>query len=255
MRVSIKGLALIFLGFISWPLQAQTIQFVTSNDSYEVSNIKSDVDVFDFIIEIDAPLAAGLYDNPPIISVSYRVSGNLDEGTPSNFDVFALDREINGDEFYAQGSSLRFEISESAVLDDGVQVAELVGNEIVFKFDGKEIGNGRFHPALFELRTNGTGRIQNSNNTPTVDPLLEIEAGSEYVNDLIFDAANTTLIVEAAEINSPEQSSTSNGGGGLGMMNWFVLFCLFMALRWRMFSCCGRLRRARYIDKAIIEIK
>ena len=168
------------------------------------------------LIEINAPLAAGLFDNPAIATVSYRVSGNLSSGTPSGFESFALEREITGEEFYAQGSSLRFEIDETAVLDDGIQIAELSGSDLVFRFDGREINNGRFHPALFELRADGTGRIQNSNNTPTLEPLLEVEFGEEYINDLVFDAGNTTLITETVD-------PRSSGSGAFSFVEWLIL--------------------------------
>jgi len=156
------------------------------------------------------------------------VVGDLADGTPSGFTSFALEREITGEDFYAQGSMLQFEISPSAVLDDGVQLAELAGGDLVFRFDGRELGNGRFHPALFELRADGTGRIQNSNNVPTLDPLLEIATGSEYVTDLTFDAGNTTLFTES--MNSEVSDSSSSGGGGLGLIGLCVL-CLCGAAR------------------------
>ena len=116
---------------------------------------------FNFNIEINVPLAPGNYINPDIVSVTYQVQGALVPGTPSNFPAFNLQRTITGADFYAQGSSLSFEIAQSAVLTDGVQIAELVGNGIVFTFNGREIDQSRYHPALFELNADGTGRIQN----------------------------------------------------------------------------------------------
>ena len=230
------GLILSFvLGVACFPLHAQTMQLVTSSDDYEITNIASDVDNFDFSIEIDAPLAAGVYIDPPINTVSYRVSGELSPGTPSDFDAFALERIISGEEFYAQGSSLRFEIDQAAVLDDGVQLAELTGTDIVFTFDGREINNGRFHPALFELRANGTGRIQNSNNTPTLEPLLQVEFGAEYINDLVFDPGNTTLITGDLETGSSSGSSggSSGGIGAFGIVTGIALLSLLVGVRLR----------------------
>lgn len=220
-------IVLLASGFAALPIQAQTMQLSTSSDDFVVTNVFSDVDVFDFLIEIDMPLAAGVYENPPIVSVSYRVSGNLNAGTPSDFPAFALERVVTGEEFYAQGSSLEFEINEAAVLDDGVQVAELSGTDVIFRFDGREIDNGRFHPALFELRSDGTGRIQNSNNLPTVSPLLEIDFGEEYINDLIFDAGNTTLITAL------EGESSSGSSGFFSHLELLVLsgFASAMAFR------------------------
>lgn len=221
-------IALILLTLTCLPLQAQTMRLITSNADYVITNIASDVDDFDFLIEIDAPLAPGVYNNPPIISVSYRVSGNLMAGTPSGFTTFALERMITGTEFYEQGSSLQFEIDQAAVLDDGIQIAELVGSEMVFRFDGREVDTGRFHPALFELRADGTGRIQNSNNTPTVDPLQEIDFGAEYINDLVFDPGNTTLI-SGVVATAPSRSS----GGVIGYLEWLMLLCFTLGIRLR----------------------
>lgn len=212
-----RFIVLLALGFAALPIHAQTMQLVTSSDDYVVTNVFSDVDDFDFVIEIDAPLAVGVYANPPIVSVSYRVSGNLNPGTPSDFPGFALERVITGEEFYAQGSSLQFEIDEAAVLDDGVQIAELSGTDLIFSFDGKEIGNERFHPALFELRSDGTGQIQNSNNIPTLSPLLQVDFGEEYISGLIFDAGNITLITAL------EAESSSDSGGFFSHLELLVL--------------------------------
>ncbi len=201
------------IGFVACALaSAQTMTLSTSSSDYEVTNIFSDVDFFSITIEIDAPLAAGVYINPEIISVDYQVTGELEAGTPSEFPSFDLQRSMTGTEFYAQGSSLSFEISENAVLSDGVQAAELVGSETILTFNAREIDNGRFHPALFELNANGTGRIQNSNNVPEQDPLVEVAFGAEYITDLAFDAGNTTLVTE--KIIAIESNSGGGGGGG-----------------------------------------
>ncbi len=193
---------------------AQSMQLSFSNETFETTNVFSDIEIFEFTIDIDAPLAAGQFENPPISSVTYRVFGMLVEGTPSGFPGFNLEREITGEEFYAQGSSLQFEIADTAVLEDGVQIAELVGSEVVFLFDGREVDNGRFHPARVELRADGTGRLQNSNNVPTLEPLLEVDPGSEYIVDLVFDAGNTTLIVDPNVIVDPNGVSIDGDGNG-----------------------------------------
>ena len=117
---------------------------------------------------------------------------------------------MTGAEFYAQGSSLNFEIAPFAVLSDGIQVAELVGDGTVFTFNAREIDNGRFHPALFELNADGTGRIQNSDNIHTLVPLLQVNFGDEYITDLIFDPGNTTLIAGVPDPVIPDR-----GGGGV----------------------------------------
>jgi hypothetical protein len=189
----------------------QTMLLSTSSSGYEITNIFSDVDFFTIDIEIDAPLAPGIYIDPDIINVTYQVTGDLEPGTPSDFPAFDLQRNMTGAEFYAQGSSLNFEISQSAVLSDGVQVAELVGNTIVLTFNAREIDNGRFHPALLELDAIGTGRLQNSNNVPTQDPLVEVDFGAEYITDLVFDPGNTDLITE---LPVPVVAGGGGGGGG-----------------------------------------
>ena len=199
---------------------AQTMLLSISSDDYQVSNVFSNVSTFSIDIEINAPLASGVYDNPEIVSVDYSVSGSLTAGTPSGFPSFALRRNITGAEFYAQGSSLSFEIGIGAALVGGVQVAELVGNDIVFTFNGRENGNGRYHPALLELDIDGTGRIQNSDNIIVENPLDQVNFGAEYITDLMFDAGNTTLITA-----TPVDPPPTNSGGG-GAMSWLAILAL-----------------------------
>lgn len=194
----------------------------TTNADYQLTNAFSDVDIFSITVVIDAPMAPGVYVNPNIISVSYSVSGALTPGTPSGFQNFALQRDISGDEFYAQGSSLSFEISPLASLADGVQIAELVGNDIVLTYNAREVGNGRFHPALFELRANGTGQIQNSDNVITENPFQQINFGDEYVNDLLFDPGNTTVITGSQQGRS--------GGGSYSPIYLAILFMVGLLL-------------------------
>lgn len=195
---------------------AQTMIFSTTSDQYVIDNVFSDVSDFTIDIEIDMPLASGIYENPPINRVVYQVVGVLEEGTPSGFPAFDLQREISGSEFYAQGSSLSFEIVETAELNDGVQADELAGDGVIFTFNAREINNGRFHPALFELNVDGTGRIQNSNNIPTEDPLVNVDFGEEYITDLIFDAGNLTLITDAQDTTDGGSDGGSDGGGDDG---------------------------------------
>ncbi|MGB5622958.1 MAG: hypothetical protein WBN65_10735 [Gammaproteobacteria bacterium] len=189
--------------------QAQTMTLSTGSIDYQVTPVFSDVGFFTITVEIDQPLAVGAYTDPEIVSVNYQVTGVLEPGTPSGFPAFDLQRSMTGAEFYAQGSSLSFEVAQSAVLDDGVQAAELVGGGIVLTFDGREVDTGRFHPALLELRAGGDGRIQNSNNVPSTNPLVEVGFGEEYLTNLTFDPGNTTLITETAAPPNP-------GGGGGG---------------------------------------
>ncbi len=213
--------------------QAQTMTFSTSSDAYQVTPRFSDVGFFTITVEIDEPLAVGAYVDPEIVTVNYQVSGVLEPGTPSGFTAFDLQRSMSGTEFYAQGSSLSFEIAPSAVLDDGVQAAELVGGGVVLTFNGREIDNGRFHPALLELRADGNGRIQNSNNVPSTDPLVEVDFGEEYITDLAFDPGNMTLITETLAPPNP-------GGGGGGPVSPAFVLCLGLLAGWRIL---GRRRR------------
>jgi hypothetical protein len=207
---------------------AQTTRLAFTSGDFVVTPVFNDVAEFSFDIEIDAPLAAGVYSDPELIRVSYAVSGEL-MNTPSGFPAFALEREMTGEEFYAQGSSLGFEIRAGAVLTDGVQAAELAGTTAVFVFNGREIGNGRFHPALLELNADGTGRIQNSDNVIAEDPFQQVDFGEEYVTDLAFDPGNLTLLTEI----SPPPVSSGGGGGSLSAVLCFLLGSLALITRRR----------------------
>jgi hypothetical protein len=215
---------------------AQTMILSTSSSDYQVTPAFSDVDAFSIHVEIDAPMASGVYVDPPIINVTYQVTGSLAAGTPSEFTAFDLQRDITGAEFYAQGSSLQFEIAQNAVLSDGVQAAELVGGGTVLTYNAREVDNGRFHPALLELDMNGTGRIQNSDNVPTLDPLLEVAFGAEYITDLAFDPGNTTLIIDPNAV--PPQKS-----GGGSNSPWTITALILLGLLARTFR-----RRTRAVQ-------
>jgi hypothetical protein len=219
-----KLIVLALLTSVSSGAFAQNMVLTTTNGDFQITNTFSDVDVFNIRIEIAAPLVAGVYNNPDIVDVTYQVMGNLVPGTPSGFPAFNLERSMSGTEFYAQGSSLNFEISPTAVLTDGVQVAELVGAGVVLTFNGREIDNRRFHPALFELNADGTGRIQNSNNIHTLDPLNEVEFGEEYITDLMFDPGNTTVIMAVSDF--PPCCTVENGGGSISAFELFVMLAL-----------------------------
>lgn len=193
---------------VSVPAAAFTL--VIRDSDFVVTPVFSNVEVFSIRIEIDELFERRVYDNPIITSVNYQVSGVLEPGTPSGFPSFALSRIITGAEFYAQGSSLQFEIASNAVLSDGLQVAELAGNGIVFTFNGREIDNGRYHPALLELNGNGTGMIQNSNNIPTQGPPpVEVDFGEEYITNLAFDPGNLTIVEAPVTIGSSGSSAVS----------------------------------------------
>ena len=166
-------------------------------DDFTVTPTFSDVHTFQFSIELVAELMPGVvYLNPEIIGIEYSVSGSLDN-TPSGFSAFALQRTISGEEFYTQGSSMSFEIAASADLTDGLQISELVGDELVFLFNAREVDTGRYHPPLFELNADGSGSIQNSNNLGGINPgsgeEVDVDFGEEYITELAFDPALLSL--------------------------------------------------------------
>jgi len=216
----IRKITLLIVAFALHPAAyAQDMTLSIDQNDFVVSNIFSDVDTFSIDIQFAVPLSRGIFVDPDITNVTYRVSGTLVPGTPSGFPVFALERIMTGDEFYAQGSSISFEVAANAVLSDGVQVAELAGNGLVFTFNGKEIDNGRFHPTLFELNSNGTGMMQNSDNIIVLDPLQQVAFGSEYINALTFDPGNTTLL-------NGDVPQRKHGGA----IEFFTIFALLLLL-------------------------
>jgi len=136
--------------------------------------------------------------------VIYSASGSLEPGTPSTFSSFALSRTIGGVEFYSQGSSFSFTIDAAADLSDGLQLSELTGTDPVFSFNVRELGTGRFHPALVQLNADGTGSIRNSNNEPTAG--APIDFGAEYITGLTFDPSSLTLV---DTVSVPEPASAN----------------------------------------------
>ncbi|MEL6200205.1 MAG: hypothetical protein AAFR09_08395 [Pseudomonadota bacterium] len=210
---------------------AQNFTLSISSNDFVATPVFSDVTTFDIEVVVEGNLAPGAYNNPQLVSVTYSVAGDLASGTPSGFPSFALLREIDGADFYAQGSLLIFEVADTAVLSDGLQVAELVGGSLVFTFNGREIGNGRFHPALFQLNADGTGLIQNSNNVVQEVPLVEVGFGEEYVTGLAFDPGNLTIVGAAAA--PPPTGSLGSGGGAVSLLFFAVLWCAVMAAAMR----------------------
>jgi hypothetical protein len=186
-------------GSLFMPAFAQAAVITFSDVDFGKTPIFSNVQTFSFTIDIDAPLAAGVFDNPSLNSVEYNVSGALASGTPSGFPAFNLVRTITGADFYAQGSSLSFEIASGADLSNGLQVSELVGSAPVFVFNGREVDTGRYHPALFQLNSDGTGSIRNSNNmgentpNPSTGELVNVDYGEEYITNLTFDPSQLTI--------------------------------------------------------------
>ncbi|MEL6104456.1 MAG: PEP-CTERM sorting domain-containing protein [Planctomycetota bacterium] len=167
----------------------------------------SNVRTFSFEIDIATRITPGaILDNPTLNGVRYNVFGQLAAGTPSGFSAFDLQRDIGGDEFYAQGSSLSLQIASDADLTDGLQASELTGVDPVFVFNGREVGTGRYHPAIVRLNADGTGSIRNSNNMGGVNPgsgqVVDVEEGEEYITELTFTPGSLTLI-DAVSIPEP----------------------------------------------------
>lgn len=169
----------------------------THND-FTLTPIFNSLQEFSFLIDVDGPLVPGTYINPALNGVQYSVQGTLNS-TPSGFPAFNLQRTIGGTEFYAQGSSLRFTIAPGADLSNGLQISDLQGPDPVFVFDGREVGTGRYHPPLFQLNSDGTGSIRNSNNSGGVNPssqqTVNVNYGDEYIVNLAFDPAATSLSI------------------------------------------------------------
>lgn len=192
--------AALFLLLAAGPAAAFTLAFSAAD--FGLNPTHSNVVNFTFAIEVAGPLAPGVYSDPVLVGVDYQVNGSLAAGTPSGFPAFFLVRNIGGAEFYAQGSSLDFEISALADLSDGLQVSELVGGAGVFVFDGHETDTGRYHPALFELNSDGTGLLRNADNMGGINPSsmqeVNVQIGDEYVTELSFDPNALTLVVPEA---------------------------------------------------------
>jgi len=239
------GTAFAVLLLAAGPAGAFTLAFAAAD--FGLTPIFSNVQTFGFSIEVAGPLAPGVYDDPVLVGVEYNVFGSL-AMTPSGFPSFNLQRTIGGAEFYSQGSSLSFEISASANLSDGLQVAELVGGAGVFVFNGREVGTGRYHPALFELNADGTGLIRNSNNMGGINPgsmqEVDVQIGDEYVTALSFEPGTLTLALpepstgllmglglaglglrrrrEASSPGSPNKRSNRWATGGERSSTWAV---------------------------------
>jgi hypothetical protein len=187
------------LGSLFQPVFTQAAAITFSDGEFGKTPIFNNVQTFSFTIDITGPLTVGLsYNNPSLNKVVYSVSGSLlPDGSPSGFPGFNLERNISGADFYAQGSSLNFEIAASADLSNGLQMSELVGSDSVFVFNGREVDTGRYHPALFQLNSDGTGSIQNSNNTGGINPSsgkeVNVNFGEEYITNLTFDPSQLTI--------------------------------------------------------------
>lgn len=172
----------------------------------------SNVTTYHLEVDIAGPLQVGLFSNPVINNIQYSVSGSLDS-TPSGFPSFAFSLShifpssppITGAEFYPlNGSSagtLQFQVNALADLSDGLQLDELddLGGGLIFQFNGREVNTGRYHPMLMQLYSDGTGKVQNSNNSGGVNPatmeVVNVNFGEEYITNLTFDTSSITIAV------------------------------------------------------------
>lgn len=211
--------------------QAFVLEF--SNSDFSVNPEFNQVATFHFTIDVDGELVSGVYNDPVLNSVNYRVQGTLVNATPSSFPAFDLQRDIDGTEFYAQESSLLFVVSDTADLTDGLQASELVAdtNGVIFTFNGREVDTERYHPALLVLREDGSGTLQNSNNIPVQSATnpTTVDFGEEYITQLSFAAGNLDLLQD-----NSDSDDDSDGGGAISPLS--VLFLsLFagLALFWR----------------------
>jgi hypothetical protein len=216
----ISALALIAALVATTKVQADW--FIRFNqDTFTVNDTFNDIRIFDFEIRLAGDPVAGVYANPELVGVDYRVFGVLPTTTPSGFPAFDLRRpqadgaKLSGAEFYGQGSSLNFEIAAGVDATDGIQFSELAGGtDPIFTFDGREVDTGRYHPPIITLNADGTGLFQNSNNMGGINPgnglEVDVEYGEEYISELVFDP--TTLQIGAV----PEPSSILLLGLGFG---------------------------------------
>jgi hypothetical protein len=177
---------------------------VSPNQFPQQTNAFSFVTNFMISIEVLGPLRSGSFVDPPLGDIEFLIQGTLDPSTPARtanpaFTNFAVSdfAFLSGQEFYDLGNALHFEIAAGADLSDGLQVSELVGTGLVFEFDGRELGTGRYHPPIFQLSSDGTGLLRNSNNTGGINPITGVEVnatvGDEYVTELGFTPSTLTI--------------------------------------------------------------
>ena len=98
-----------------------------------------------------------------------------------------------------------------ADFSDGVQLDELrtltpdpaagIGAGVIFHFSGRELGTGRYHPMLLQLRNDGTGTLQNAANSGGINPVTMMEVnvanGEEYITALTFTPSAVTFLTGA----------------------------------------------------------
>ncbi len=210
-----------------------------SDSDFASTPVFSNVTTFELSIQSLSSLMAGIsYPDPSITNIQYSASGALDT-TPSGFSgfgfalnhIFPSSPPITGAEFYAlnpgapSGGTINFQISPTANLLDGLQLSELdelpsaqFGSGVIFHFDGREVGTGRYHPMFLQLKSDGTGLLQNSNNMGGVNPQdgspdeIDVDFGEEYITNLTFTPSAVTLAV-------PEPSTSLIALLGLGLLS------------------------------------
>lgn len=212
----------VFAAFCSgWPSKTAYGDIVLSFSSsdFGITSTFNNVALFQFDIVIEGSVATpgAVFNNPNVKSIDYRVDGVLSSPTPSNFPAFRLIRSMDGAEFYglSPDAELSFSISNTADLSDGLQISELAGAGEVFRLNLREFNQnpGRYHPPIFTLNDDGTGRLVNANNQstfPNPPPptgsggIVDVAIAEEYDVALTFDP-NLTMAVNAV----PEPSSAS----------------------------------------------
>lgn len=207
-----------------------------SDQDFTVTPSYSSVSTFNMQLDLTAPLSIGsAYADPSLSNIQYGVNGSLEQGTPSGFPAFTFQlnhrfagsNTITGDQFYAlntsatAGETLAFNVSASADLSNGLQLDELdtmsladidylsagtgstsavaSGENVIFHFNGREEGTGRYHPTLIRLYSDGTGIIMNADNMGGVNPSdgspdpIDIDFGEEYVTTFTFNTSSVTI--------------------------------------------------------------
>ena len=80
-----------------------------------------------------------------------------------------------------------------------ILIARPYNTGVVFHFNGREEGTGRYHPLFLQLRSDGTGILQNANNMGGVNPatmqVVDVDFGEEYITNLSFDATSLTIAI------------------------------------------------------------
>ncbi len=230
MRYSFMKNLIMTLSLILFSHLANAFVIDFDSDDFVTTPVFNQVVDFDFRIEIEGALESRVYetivsddDTQLVEEILYNISGVLTIPTPSEFLAFDLMHPpITGEAFDDQvGSALRFEVSQDADLSDGLQLNELIPDTdgVIFILNAREVGTGRFHPPVIQLRSDGTGIIQNSNNQPDIAE-ASINPGAEYITNLSFNLEDVTLV-------RPRNSSGSQG--------FWVLFFLSLLLLRRCF--------------------